>query len=214
MGATVGDLPAQGRGPALPKEGPALLVILSGPSGVGKDAVLARMRELGLPFQYVVTVTTRPQRNGEVDGRDYYFISPQGFMDLRDGGKLLEWANVYGNYYGVPKDQVRKALEEGQDVMAKLDVQGASTVKRLVPQAISIFLAPPSMEELGSRLRLRKTERGRELEIRVLQAQEEMQVLPNFEYVVVNDNLDRAVAQIQAIVTAEKCRVVPRRVEF
>ncbi len=193
---------------------PPLLVILSGPSGVGKDAVLARMRELGLPFHYVVTVTTRAQRYGEVDGQDYYFVSLQEFVELRDNGKLLEWAKVYGNYYGVPRDPVRKALAEGRDVIAKLDVQGATTVKRLVPQAIGIFLAPPSMEELRNRLKQRKTEQGRDFEIRALRAQEEMQALPIFEYVVVNDDLDKAVARIQAIITAEKCRVVPRQAEL
>ncbi len=193
---------------------PSLLVILSGPSGVGKDAVLGRMRELGLPFHYVVTVTTRPQRYGEMEGQDYFFVSQREFIDLKDGSKLLEWAKVYGNYYGVPRDQVRKALELGKDVIAKLDVQGASTMRRLVPQSVGIFLAPPSMEELRNRLRQRKTEQGRDFEIRVHRAQEEMQALPIFDYVVVNDDLDKAVAQIQAIITAEKCRVVPRQAEL
>ena len=193
---------------------PALLVILSGPSGVGKDAVLARMRELGLPFHYVVTVTTRPQRYGEMDGHDYFFVTQSEFMELKDGSKLLEWAKVYGNYYGVPRDQVRKALEQGTDVITKLDVQGASTMRRLVPQSVGIFLAPPSMEELRNRLRQRKTEQGRDFEIRVARAHEEMQALPIFDYVVINDELDRAVTQIQAIITAEKCRVVPRQAEL
>lgn len=187
------------------------MVILSGPSGVGKDAVLSRMRELGLPFHYVVTVTTRPQRLGEVDGRDYHFISMEEFTNLKDRDQFLEWDAVYGNLYGVPRNQVQDALDRGHDVIAKLDVQGASTVKGLAPQAISIFLSPPSMEELQSRLQLRKTERGRDLEIRILRAQEEMEALPTFEYVVVNDDLDQAVAQIRAIITAEKCRVAPRR---
>lgn len=193
---------------------PSLLVILSGPSGVGKDAVLGRMRELGLPFHYVVTVTTRPQRYGEVDGQDYFFVSLQEFANLRDGSKLLEWAKVYGNYYGVPRDQVRKALEQGKDVIAKLDVQGASTMRRLVPESIGIFLAPPSMEELVNRLRQRKTEKGRDFEVRVQRVQEEMQALPTFDYLVINDGLDQAVEQIQAIITAEKCRVVPRQAEL
>lgn len=191
-----------------------MLVILSGPSGVGKDAVLGRMRDLALPFHYVVTVTTRPQRYGEVDGQDYYFVPLQEFMSMRDSSKLLEWAKVYGNYYGVPREQVRKAMEEGRDVIAKLDVQGASTLKRLVPQAVGIFLAPPSVEELWNRLRARKTEQGRDFEIRVQRSQEEMQALPIFDYVVVNDDLDRAVCQIQAIIVAEKCRVVPRQAEL
>lgn len=195
-------------------QGPSLLIILSGPSGVGKDAVLSRMRELGLPFHYVVTVTTRPQRYGELEGQDYYFVSQREFIGLKEGSRLLEWAKVYGNYYGVPRDQVRQALREGKDVIAKLDVQGASTMRRLVPQAVAIFLAPPTMEELRNRLRQRKTEQGRDFEIRVQRAQEEMQSLHTFDYVVVNDELDRAVAQIQAIITAEKCRVVPRQAEL
>jgi guanylate kinase len=168
------------------------------------------MKEMGLPFHYVVTVTTRAQRYDEVEGVDYFFATRPQFEEMIQKGELLEWAKVYGNYYGVPRQQVKEALAQGRDVIAKVDVQGASTIKGLVPQAIGIFLAPPSMEELRERLRQRKTEQGGELALRLKRAREEMESLPSFDYVVVNDDLDRAVAQIQAIIVAEKCRVVPR----
>ncbi|MBI2849395.1 MAG: guanylate kinase [Chloroflexi bacterium] len=189
-----------------------LLVILSGPSGVGKDAALSRMRKMGLPFYYTVTATTRPCRPAEVDNVDYQFVSYARFQDMVARGELLEWANVYGNYYGVPRQQVVEALGTGQDVILKVDVQGAATIKRTIPEALFLFLAPPSMEELVIRLKQRKTEMVNDLEIRIRRAKEEMDSLVLFDYVVVNDLLEEAVEQIRAIVVAEKCRVIPRMV--
>ena len=189
--------------------------MLSGPSGVGKDVVLARMKELGYPLHYTVTATTRPQRQGENDGADYHFISAARFEEMVERGELLEWAKVYGNWYGVPKRQVEEALGRGLDVIVKADVQGAATIKGAVPQALLIFLAPPSMEQLEERLRQRKTESTIDLNLRIETAREEMKCLPMFDYVVVNhrDRLDLAVAQIGAIITAEKCRVNQTEVE-
>lgn len=186
--------------------------MLSGPSGVGKDAVLNAMKGLGHPFHYAVTATTRPQRQGEKDGVDYHFVSPEKFQEMVKRGELLEWAQVYGNLYGVPRWEVEPPLKEGRDVMVKADVQGAATIKGLAPQALLIFLAPPSVEELVARLRQRKTESAVDLDQRIETAREEMKRLPLFDYVVVNrhDRVDLAVAQIDAIITAEKCRVNPR----
>ncbi|MFQ5987655.1 MAG: guanylate kinase [Dehalococcoidia bacterium] len=193
-----------------------LLIVLSGPSGVGKDVVLARMKELGYPLHYTVTATTRPQREGESDGADYHFISPARFEEMVKRGELLEWAKVYGNWYGVPKRQVEEALGRGLDVIVKADVHGAATIKGAVPQALLIFVAPPSMEQLEERLRQRETESTVDLNLRIETAREEMKCLPMFDYVVVNrqDRLDLAVAQIDAIITAQKCRVTQMEVEI
>lgn len=190
--------------------------MLSGPSGVGKDAVLARIKELKHPLHHTVSATTRPQRRGESEGIDYYFLSPAKFEEMVERGELLEWARVYGHWYGVSREQVKLALERGLDVIIKTDVQGAATVKGIAPQAILIFLAPPSMEELEKRLRKRETESGIDLNLRIETAWEEMKRLPLFDYVVVNrqGEVDLALAQIDAIITAEKCRVNPRVVEL
>lgn len=189
-----------------------LLIVLSGPSGAGKDTVLNRMKELGLPFHYVVTATTRPRRAGENNGVDYYFCSEAEFQEMMQQGELLEWAQVYGHWYGVPKQQVKHALEKREDVIVKVDVQGAATIKNLLSRAVLIFLAPPSIKEYEERLRQRKTESETELKLRVEKVTEELRSLPLFDYVVVNrqGELDSTVSQIEAIVTAEKCRVNPR----
>jgi len=193
-----------------------LLVLISGPSGVGKDAVLKRMKELGYPFHFVVTATTRPRRRGEVDGVDYFFVSEAEFEAMLEKGELLEHALVYGEHKGVPKAQVRQALASGKDVLMRVDVQGAATVRRLVPGAITIFLTAASEEELVARLKRRRTEPPEKLQQRIALAREEMQRIPEFDYVVVNreNQLDETVRQIVAIMTAEKCRVQRREVKL
>ncbi|AKG52923.1 guanylate kinase [Dehalogenimonas sp. WBC-2] len=189
-----------------------LLVVLSGPSGVGKDAVLGRMKSSRLPLRYVTTVTTRAQRPGEQDGLDYHFSSPEDFKKLIDQDELLEWAEVYGNYYGVPKAPVRSALNKGQDVVVKVDVQGAATIKKITPEAVFIFLLPPSLEELTRRLSRRLTESPETLKRRLDTAPKELGQLKMFDYFVVNheDKIDQAVSEISAVITAEKSRTIPR----
>ena len=193
-----------------------LFFVLSGSSGAGKDAVLNRMRELGYPFHYVVTVTTRPRRAAEKAGIDYYFTSESRFQEMVRQGELLEWAQVYGNYYGVPKQQVRQALEEGKDAIVRVDVQGASTIRNAVPQAVLIFLTTASVEDYEERLRQRKTESDTELKLRIDSIGEETKSLPIFEYIVMNrqGQLDTAVSDIASIITAEKRRTNPRSVKF
>jgi len=193
-----------------------LLIILSGPSGVGKDALLKRMEEQKYPFHCVVTVTSRPRRERERDGVDYHFISQQEFQQMIDDGELLEWANVYGNYYGVPRREISQALSKGKDVIVKVDVQGAKTIKQILPQAVFIFLRPPSMEELERRLKQRHSESARDLALRLRKAEEEMESLPLFDHVFTSHQgkLDEVISQIQAIVAAEKSRVKPRAVEL
>lgn len=193
-----------------------LLVVISGPSGVGKDTTLTRMREMGYPFHFVVTATTRPQRPGEVHGQDYYFVSMEEFTAMIEQSELLEHALVYGEYKGVPKARVRQALASGKDAIMRLDVQGAATVRKLVPDAVLIFLVASSEEELGRRLRARKTESPKGLETRIATTRQEMSCIDNFDYVVVNrdNHLDDTVRRIMAIITAEKCRVKQRRIEL
>jgi guanylate kinase len=193
-----------------------LLIVLSGPSGVGKDALLRKMKEQKYPFHYVVTVTSRPRREGERDGVDYRFISQREFQQMIDNGELLEWANVYGNYYGVPRKEISQALSKGKDVIVKVDVQGAATIKRILPQAVCIFLRPPSMEELERRLKQRHSESAKDLALRLRKAEEEMKSLPLFDHVLTSyqGKLDEAISQIQSIVAAEKRQVKPRVVEL
>lgn len=193
-----------------------LLIILSGPSGVGKDAVLEGFKRRGYPLHYAVTATTRPRRKKETDGVDYHFVSKAEFENMIEKGELLEWANVYGNLYGVPRSELRQAMDKGKDVIVKVDVQGAANIKKTVPQAVFVFLAPPSMEDLNKRLKQRKTESSIDLEVRIKAAEKEMNSLSMFDYVVVNhkDGIGQAISQIESIITAEKCRVNPRTIEF
>jgi guanylate kinase len=193
-----------------------LLIVLSGPSGVGKDAVLNRMRELKRPFHYVVTATTRRKRAGEIDGRAYHFVSQERFKEMIDQHQLLEWAEVYGNRYGVPKAEIGAALARGMDVIVKVDVQGATTIKGLLPQAVFIFLMPPSAEAQEQRLRKRHSESPPDLALRLDRAEQEIERLPIFDYVITSHQhrLDEVVLQIDAVVTAERCRVKPRIVQL
>ena len=198
----------------LPKK--PLLIILSGPSGVGKDALLNRMKEFKYPLEYITTVTTRLRRAGERNHIDYHFIAPEKFQDMIKQGELLEYANVYGNWYGVPKQPIRQALNSDRDTIVKVDIQGAAAIKKIVPQAVFIFLMPPSMEELGNRLKKRHTESSFDLDLRLQTATEEIKQLSLFDYVVYSqrDDIYSAVMDIVAIITAEKCRVTPREINL
>lgn len=189
-----------------------LLIVLSGLSGVGKDTVLAELRKAKLPAFISVSATTRPRRPGEKDGADYNFVTPQKFQKMVNNDQLLEWATVYGNRYGIPQEPVRQALQNGKDVIVKIDVQGAATIKKKVPQALLIFLVTISLSELEKRLKKRHTESPVELELRLKTAEKELDSIPMFDYIVVNreGKIKRAIADINAIITAEKCRAVQR----
>ncbi len=162
----------------------------------------------------MITATSRPPRPGEVHGTDYFFVSPESFEQMIEQDALLEYAIVYGQYKGIPKQQVREALASGQDVVMRLDVQGAATIKRLIPEAILVFLSASSEEELVDRLRKRKTETAAQLEQRIQTARNEMEQIGAFDYVVVNREceLDDAVDKVLQIIQAEHLRVHPRRV--
>jgi guanylate kinase len=193
-----------------------LLMIISGLSGAGKDAVLNRLKQSGFPPVSVTTVTTRARRANERDGEHYHFISGERFREMVAGDELLEHATVYGNSYGVPREAVRQALDNGRDVIIKVDVQGALTIKKKVPGAIFIFLTPASLDELAARLRERRTESPEDLELRLKTAKAELEKLSLFDYLVINRHgeVSRAVADIEAIYRAEKRRVKPRDISL
>jgi guanylate kinase len=201
------------RGPKCLAGGP-LVVVLSGPSGVGKDLLLSYMRDRSTGWHFVVTATTRPQRTGERDGVDYIFLEQARFHRMIDRNEFLEYAKVYHYSYGVPRQQVSTALERGLNVLVKTDVQGAATLKKKMPDAVFIFLAPPSMHELENRLRERKTESPEQLALRIETARLEMEQHTNFDYVIVNhnDQIMDAVVRLEAITATEKCRIPPRQI--
>ena len=204
--------------PSTQKESPVniserpLLIILSGPSGVGKDAVLNQLKSSQYPVRYITTLTTRAKRPNETAGVDYHFISKDKFLRMEKDGELLESAKVYDNYYGVPKSAVKQALDHGEDTIIKVDIQGAETIKSIVPSAVFIFLMPPSLGALERRLKHRYTESPAQLELRLKKATDEITQVSMFDYVVVNQRgrISRAVADVKSIITAEKCRVTGR----
>ena len=198
--------PARANGP--------LLVVITGPSGVGKDTIISRLKEIGPPCFVTVTVTTRPKRPAEIHGVDYLFVDRETYDAMLAAGEFLEYAEVYGNGYGTPRTPVREALAAGRDVILRIDPQGAATIGRVAPGAIRIFVAPPSMAELETRLRQRKTETPEALARRLTIARAELARAAEFEYVVVNaeGRLDETVCAIASIMRAERCRTHRQRV--
>jgi guanylate kinase len=193
-----------------------LLIVISGPAGVGKDALIRRLKKQNHLFHFVVTATDRPPRPGEIHGVDYFFLTTEGFEEMIEKDELLEHAIVYGQHKGIPKQQVREGLTSGRDVIMRIDVQGAATVRRLAPEAVLIFLTASSEEELAQRLRKRGSDPPEQIQKRLVTAREEMGQLPAFDYVVVNRDgeLNQAVDDVLAIVRAEHCRGEPRVVEL
>ena len=185
-----------------------LLVVISGPSAAGKDSLVNALLERDPALRRVVTATDRPRRPNERDGRDYHFVSRAEFERLIAQGELVEWAIVYGQYKGIPKWELEQALESGQDVVVRVDVQGAVAIRRLMPQAILIFIAAPSEAEMIRRLRERDGDTEEQIENRISTAREEMSHLEEFDYLVINHQgrLDEAVEQVQAILITEHYR--------
>ena len=207
-------MPPDTKTPNKPPKTQPLLIVISGPSGVGKDSVVTRMSERKLPFYFVVTATTRPPRENEVHGVDYFFYTKDEFAEMIEQGELLEYAYVYDDYKGIPKSQVRAALASGKDVVMRLDVQGAATIKDLYPDALLIFLTTENEAELEKRLKERETEKPEELKLRIATARQELKRVDEFDYVVENrdSQLDTTVDTIKAIILAEHCRVKHRKV--
>ncbi|XP_065863456.1 guanylate kinase 3, chloroplastic isoform X2 [Euphorbia lathyris] len=191
-----------------------LIIVISGPSGVGKDAVIKKLREARENLHFVVTATSRPMRPGEVDGKDYYFVSKDEFLSMVDKDELLEYALVYGDYKGIPKWQIREYMGKGHDIVLRVDIQGANTLKRILgDSAVFIFLIAESELELVERLIDRKTETAEALLVRVATAREEVKHVNYFDYVVVNaeGKLDNTVNLVESIIDAEKAKVKQRR---
>ncbi len=193
-----------------------LLIVISGPSGVGKDTVLEEMKSRGLPFHFVITATTREPRPDEIDGVNYFFLSEDEFAKMIEEGELLEYAVVYQDYKGIPKSQVRKALASGKNVIMRIDVQGAETVRKLAEDALLIFLSPQNDEELINRLKSRNTETKESLKLRIATTRQEFKKIDLFDYIVVNkdNHLAETVDVIEAIIKAEQQRVNQREVKL
>ena len=185
-----------------------MLIVLSGPSGAGKDAVLSRMKDKNLPYCFTVTATTRKRRSDEIEGVDYIFVSKNKFETMIENDELLEWAEVYGNLYGVPKYQITAPLKDGKDVIVKTDVQGAATIKRLIPEAILVFLSVENPSDLETRLAARMTETNSSLNLRVDTAKSEIAEAASFDNVLINkqNKLDETVKNFEAIIEVERSR--------
>lgn len=194
-----------------------MVVVISGPSGVGKDVMIERMIEsVRLGFHFTVSATTREARPGEVEGVNHYFVSVDAFVNLIASDDLLEWAMVYGNYYGVPKQQLREALSAGKHVIVRVDVQGAKRITEIIPQALLIFIVPPSLEVLRSHLENRGVDSEEEMKKRLAAASEEINQASLFDYTVTNEEnkLDETVEKVVEIIETESKRIPPRRVNI
>lgn len=191
-----------------------LLIVLSGTSGVGKDTVLNGLKQRGLPLHFVITATSRPPRPDEKHAREYFFYPPEEFKQRIERGEFIEHALVYGEYKGVPREQVEEALKCGKDVVIKVDVQGAATLRRLYPQAILIFLVPKSVEEWSNRIKKRNTETPEKLKLRIETSRREVQQIDMFDYIVINAEglVEKAVDNIIEIINAEHHRVSHRKI--
>lgn len=201
-------IPDSNRNPYEPPEHPVLIVV-SGPSGVGKDTVVRQILKKCEDFHFVVTATDRPPREGEVNGVDYFFLSTEKFEAMIDAGEFIEHAIVHDCYKGVPKQQIREALANHKDVIMRVDPQGAKTLRNLIPNATFVFLLAESEAELSERLKARNSESTRSFELRMEVSREELKSIGHFDYCVLNrtGRVEETAEQILAIVTAERCRV-------
>lgn len=185
---------------------PGVLIVLSGPSATGKGTVCKQIMKINDNLHFSVSVTTREPRPGEIEGINYFFREKNEFQKMIDNDELLEWAEVYGNFYGTPCAAVQEALDRGQDIVLEIDPQGALQVKSRFPQGVFIFLMPPSLEELATRIQKRGSETPEAMKKRLQSAKNEIGSAFQYDYLVINDDIDIAADQIQKILAAEKCR--------
>ncbi len=191
-----------------------LLIVISAPSGTGKTTLTHMLLKKFPDMEFSVSYTTRKPRPGEVNGKDYFFVDREIFEKMIEEGDFLEWAEVYGNLYGTSKSQVLKALNEGKDILLDIDTQGALQVKKNFPEAVLIFILPPSFKELERRLRSRGTDDEKTIEKRLKVARKEVERAPLYDYIVVNDVLEKAYEKLRSIVIAEKCRTERLKGQF
>lgn len=191
----------------LPLKTRGLLIVLSGPSGVGKGTVCSYLRREHPELTYSISATTREMRPGEVDGVNYFFLSREDFIERKEKGDFLEWAEVYGNFYGTPQAAVEEYLDQGKDVILEIDIQGAMKVKEIFPDGVFVFLLPPSKDELERRIKGRAADTAETIQHRLSCVDEELASIASYQYVVVNGLVGGAAEQIKAIIKAEKCRV-------
>lgn len=184
-----------------------MLIVLSGPSGAGKGTVCSRLLEKNPNIALSISYTTRTPRPGEKDGVNYFFTDKETFEKMIKEGCFLEWANVYNNYYGTPRKFVEERINNGQDVILEIDIQGAKQIRQTWEDAVFIFILPPDLEELKRRIEKRGSETEESMRLRLMCALEELKALSSYDYVIVNDDLEKAVEKLQAIIIAEKCRV-------
>lgn len=189
-----------------PVEARGMLIIVSSPSGGGKGTLIRRVLKTVPNVGYSVSFTTRRAREGEINGRDYFFVSEDAFREMIKRGELLEWAHVHTHLYGTGRAQVERELQEGRDIILEIDVQGAESIKSNVPQAVGVFILPPSFETLRERLIARGSEELAELNLRLGNARGEVEHYREFDYVIINDDADRAAAQLASIVYAERAK--------
>jgi guanylate kinase len=183
-----------------------ILFVISSPSGGGKGTLIRRLLDTVQGVSYSVSWTTREARPGEIDGVSYHFVTPDEFIRMRDAGGFLEWAVVHGHLYGTARGVVAQELSEGHDIVLEIDVQGAANVRAVMDSVVSVFILPPSFEILRARLTARMTERPEELELRLRNARTEVEQYRHFDYVIVNDEIERAAQQLASIVYAERAR--------
>ncbi len=191
-----------------------LLIVLSGPSGAGKGTLCKELMHNLPTLQYSVSATTRDPRPGETEGKDYFFVSREKFTELIRQNQLLEHAEFCGNFYGTPQAPVQHAITQGKDVILEIEIRGAEQIRRKFPQAVFIFIVPPSLEELRARITKRGTETEEKIRQRLDKASDELHYVSEYDYVVVNDQVETAVEKLKAIITAEKCKVKRRLVQF
>lgn len=196
-----------GAGVTMEKNRRGLLIVISGPSGVGKGTICKQLLAKYQDIDYSISATTRKPRAGEKHGREYFFYSQEEFLKLIREDSLLEWAKVYDNYYGTPKKYVEDVLAQGKDCILEIDIQGAQQIKRKMPEGVFIFIAPPSKEELIRRINCRGTETPEEIRKRMGQVEKELDCIDDYDYIVINDNVDTAALNVRAIILAERCRV-------